>query len=113
MKLWKWQNGRQHNCEYQKFPLWYFKLWKFGFDCYILSYNENQTLPKHKDPIVNGKHWRLNIGYGNSNFICEKLIFGKKIGLLSVYLFRPDLYEHSLHIIGKTRKLSIGFAKYM
>jgi hypothetical protein len=112
MKLGQWQNGRQHGCEYKKFPLWYFKIWKFGFDCYILKYNSNQTLPGHKDPIKDGKHWRLNVGYGVSNFVCEKLIFGKKLGKFTIFLFRPDLYEHSLHVFEKTTKLSFGFAKY-
>jgi hypothetical protein len=112
MELWKWQDGRQHGCEYKKFPLWYFKVWKFGFDCYILKYKGDQTLPEHKDLIENGKHWRLNIGYGVANFVCEKLIFSERIGKLTIYLFRPDLYKHSLHIFKKTTKLSLGFAKY-
>ena len=112
MKLWKWQNGRQSNCEYKKFPLWYFKLGKFGFDCYILKYKGDSVLPPHKDPIENGKHWRLNIGWGVANFVCEKLIFGKRIGNLTIYLFRPDLYTHSLYVFEKTTKVSFGFAKY-
>lgn len=112
MKLWQWQIGRQQGCEYQKFPLWYFKLWKFGFDAYILKYQSDQVLPTHRDPVKDGEHWRLNIGYGVANFVCEKLIFGKRIGKLAIYLFRPDLYEHSLYVFEKTTKLSIGFAKY-
>lgn len=112
MKLWKWQSGRQANCEYQKFPLWYFKIWKLGFDAYILKYEGDQMLPSHKDPIKDGKHWRLNIGWGRANFVCEKLIFGKIFGKMTIYLFRPDLYQHSLFIFDKTIKLSIGFAKY-
>jgi hypothetical protein len=112
MKLWQWQIGRQQDCEYQKFPLWYFKLWKFGFDAYILKYQSNQVLPKHRDQVSNGEHWRLNIGYGVARFICEKLIFGKRIGKITIYLFRPDLYEHSLHVFEKTTKISFGFAKY-
>jgi hypothetical protein len=112
MNLWKWQKGRQENCEYQKFPLWYFRLWKFGFDCYILKYEGNQVLPSHRDPIEKGKHWRLNIGYGVSNFVCEKLSFGRRVGKLTIFIFRPDLYEHSLYVFEKTTKLSLGFAKY-
>ncbi len=112
MKLWRWQNGRQHDCEYKKFTLWYFKLGKFGFDCYILKYKGDQVLPKHKDPIENGKHWRLNIGYGFANFVCDKLIFDQRFGKFTVFLFRPDLYEHSLYVFEKTTKLSFGFAKY-
>ena len=110
MKLWSWQNGRQSNCEYKKFPLWYFKIWKFGFDGYILKYEGNQVLPTHKDPIKNGKHYRLNIGWGFANFVCDKIIFGKRIGKLTIFLFRPDLYEHSLYVFEKTTKLSFGFS---
>lgn len=112
MKLWKWENGRQQGCDYQKLPLWYFKIYKFGFDAYVLKYNGNQVLPVHKDPLVNGKHWRLNIGYGKSNFLCVHTILSLKIGKFSVYLFRPDLYDHSLIVHNKTIKISIGFAKY-
>jgi len=112
IKLWKWQNGRQMDCEYKKLPLWYFKIGKFGFDCYILKYNDKQFLPLHVDPIENGKHWRLNIGWGESEFYCKKLIFGKKFGKLSLYLFRPDLYKHSLCTMTKTTKISFGFARF-
>lgn len=112
MKLWKWQNGRQANCEYKKLPLWFFKIGKFGFDAYILKYNDMQSLPIHRDSIDKGKHWRLNIGWGESKFYCQKLIFGKTLGKLSIYLFRPDIYEHSLEVIKKTTKISFGFAKF-
>ena len=112
MKLCKWQNGRQESCEYKKLPLFIFKIGKFGFDCYILKYKENQVLPEHTDPVKNAKHWRLNIGYGTANFVCEKVIFGKKIGKLTVYIFRPDLHKYSLYIFEKTTKVSFGFAKY-
>lgn len=112
MKFWKWQKGRQSNCEYQKFPLWYFKIGKFGFDGYVLKYEGDQVLPPHRDPIEGGRHWRLNIGWGAANFVCEKLIFARRIGRLTVFLFRPDLYEHSLYVFEKTVKLSFGFARY-
>lgn len=112
MKLWKWQDGRQKGCEYKKFTLWYFKVANFGFDCYILKYNSNQVLPSHKDIIEDGQHWRFNVGWGKSKFICEKIIFGKRFGKLSLYLFRPDLYEHSLHIFQRTTKISFGFARF-
>lgn len=112
LKLFKWQNGRQQGCDYRKFPLWFFRIRKFGFDAYILKYQSAQILPPHRDPIERGKHWRLNIGYGNDNFVCESLIFGCKLGLFTIYIFRPDLYEHSLQVYDNTTKLSIGFAVY-
>lgn len=112
MKLWQWQTGRQQGCEYKKFPLWYFRLWKFGFDAYILRYEANQTLPEHRDQVIDGEHWRLNIGYGVANFVCDAIIFGKRIGKITIFLFRPDLYNHSLYVFEKTTKLSFGFVKY-
>jgi len=112
IKLWKWQSGRQQNTDYQKFLLWYFKIWKWGFDGYILKYKPNTQLNWHKDPIENGNHYRLNIKLkGKSWFYIKKkdLLFcvGKKI-----IFFRPDLYEHSLIIDSPCTKLSLGFVKF-
>jgi hypothetical protein len=112
MKLWKWTGGRQDKCHYRKFTLWYFKVWKLGFDAYILDYEPNQILPTHRDPIEGGSHYRLNIGWGKSLFLVKSKIWGFKRGNLSVNLFRPDLYNHSLVINGHTRKLSLGFVKF-
>jgi hypothetical protein len=69
MKIFKWSPGRQEGCEYKKFTFLYFKLWKFGFDGYILKYEKNQKLPSHKDPVKNADHYRLNIGWGKSKFL--------------------------------------------
>lgn len=112
MKLWKWTGGRQENCLYSKFTLWYFKLWKFGFDAYILDYEPKQVLKAHTDPVEGGSHYRLNIGWGNSRLLVKSKIWGFKLGKLSVYLFRPDLYIHSLVVNGHTMKLSFGFVKF-
>jgi hypothetical protein len=110
--LWKWHKGRQKDCEYFKFPLLYAKIYKFAFDAYILKYKEDTVLPEHNDPIKNAKHFRLNIGWGVANFCCDKLIFGRRIGKLTIFLFRPDINKHSLYIFENTTKLSIGFIKY-
>ncbi len=73
MKLWKWQKGRQQNTEYWKFPLWYFRVGKWGFDAYILKYDAYTKLPYHIDKVNNGKHWRLNIKIsGDSSFFISK-----------------------------------------
>lgn len=111
MKLWKWQSGRQQEVTYHKFPLWYFRIWKFGFDAYILKYEPNTLLPLHKDPIINGKHWRLNIKLkGTAIFLCLKYIFKTD----NITLFRPDKYEHMLIIFNnKCIKLSFGFVKFI
>lgn len=113
MKLWKWQEGRQKGTLYKKFPLWFFKIWKWGFDAYILVYQPDTFLKLHKDLVEKGNHWRLNIGWGNSQFhIANSPKCGFKIGKFSVYLFRPDLYLHALSVYGKTIKLSFGFVKF-
>lgn len=112
MKLWKWTEGRQDKCSYKKFPLWYFSVGKFGFDAYILNYEPNQVLPTHRDPVEGGSHYRLNIGWGDSLFLVKSKIWGFKFGKLSMYLFRPDLHNHSLVINGRTHKLSLGFVKF-
>ena len=112
MKLWKWVGGRQEKCHYRKFTLWYFKIWKFGFDAYILEYEPYQILPTHMDPIEGGSHYRLNIGWGKSKLLVKSKILGFNKGKFSLYLFRPDLYKHSLVINSFTRKLSLGFVKF-
>jgi hypothetical protein len=112
MKLFKWQPGRQGNCNYQKFPMWFFRIGKLGFDAYILKYEADQVLPTHTDPVEGGNHYRLNIGWGVANFLCAKTMVAKRLGRLSLYIFRPDLYPHSLFVFGPTTKLSFGFVKY-
>jgi hypothetical protein len=109
MKLWKWQPGRQDNVTYKKFPLWSFRIGRFGFDGYILRYEWNTKLPPHRDPVTNGKHWRINISLsGSSMFYCEDR--GYSTSWINV--FRPDLYIHSLHTASKVFKLSFGFVKF-
>lgn len=109
MKLFKWQRGRQVNCRYFKFPFIYFRIGKFGFDGYILLYPKEARLPFHRDKI-NGKMWRMNITLkGIARF---GIRYGglTKITSNIINIFRPDLYEHSLHVFTRTYKLSLGFA---
>jgi hypothetical protein len=113
MGLFKWTKGRQKGCHYEKFTLWYFRVLKFGFDSYILKYEPKQYLPTHTDPVENGKHYRMNIGFGKSIFECEQIILKFKItDYFTVNIFRPDLYRHNLLSQTKTFKLSFGFVKY-
>lgn len=110
MKLWKWQTGRNKECSYQKFPLWYFKIGSYGFDGYILKYEPKTILPYHKDPVKNGKHWRINIKLkGIATFICDKCIYRNRF----ITIFRPDIYEHMLFVYNRPCiKLSLGFVKF-
>lgn len=104
-----WEEGRQLSCEYFKKEIYSFKVGKFAFDCYLLKYFCGTTLPSHTDPVPNGKHYRLNIGWGEANFVCEKYIIARRFGNLTITLFRPDLYKHSLYVFEDTKKLSFGF----
>ena len=109
MKIWKWQEGRQKDTTYKKFPLWYFRIWKWGFDAYILRYQPDTYLKLHVDRVDNGKHWRLNIKLvGKASFFCH----GTGIINRRFVFFRPDLYLHSLYAYTKTIKLSFGFVKF-
>ena len=111
-KIWSWNRGRQPGCKYFKFTLWSFKIRRFGCDCHILYYYPRQVLPYHKDPVEGGRHYRLNIGFGNSQFFCDDLIWSKCLGLFSMFLFRPDICGHSVHVRGRTIKLSIGWVLF-
>jgi hypothetical protein len=81
-----------------------------GFDAYLLKYEAGMLLPTHKDPVKNGRHYRINITLrGKGILFCEKVIFK----LWCIYMFRPDLYEHSVFFPQKTLKLSLGFVKFV
>lgn len=108
MKLWKWYKGRQEGIEYYKFPLWHFRIWKWGFDAYILHYRQAGTLPWHKDVVEKANHHRLNIKlWGTSAFF-----YGRRVVHKRFIYFRPDKYIHSLWVKSPTIKLSFGFVKF-
>jgi hypothetical protein len=87
-------------------------VYNYGFDGYILKYDPNQVLPTHRDPVKGGKHYRMNIGWGKSLFVIKSKIWRFKLGKLSIHIFRPDIFPHSLIINERTYKLSLGFVKY-
>lgn len=110
MKLFKWIEGKQSTTKYYKWCFLYFKFLNFGIDGYILKYEAGTSLPIHKDtlPAPGGAHYRLNIKLkGKSKFWCPSIIFSIKDDL---FLFRPDLFYHSLTTHTKTYKISIGLA---
>lgn len=114
MKLWKWQRGRQHGCNYVKFPLWYFKIGKWGFDAYILKYYPNTELKWHTDPVPNGKHWRKNFTIkGYASFLIRRNNNVESYFFSDCSMFRPDIHEHMLKVYENgCVKLSFGFVKY-
>jgi hypothetical protein len=119
MKLFKWLPGRIKELEYYKLPIYKFKLFNFGFDCYVLKYPKSNwisiSLPKHFDKVENGKHWRLNIQiFGDSTFYVIDNNTKKYIRKRFI-LFRPDIQEHGLDIYNRKDciKLSFGFVKFL
>jgi hypothetical protein len=104
--------GRHHDeTAYETLCFLHKRIWKWGLDGYILKYEPYTTLHPHKDPVENGKHYRLNIEFGGKgSFICQKTIFNFKDKII---LFRPDKETHSVINGSKKRYvLSIGFVKY-
>lgn len=111
-KLFKWEKGRQ-NTGYEKFTIAYSKLLKF--DCYFIFYDTNTYIPPHKDPAPEGyKMYRLNIEFTKAieggEFKCEKVIWSL---FNRVFLFRPDLYEHSVNRVTKGTRHILSFGKLM
>lgn len=118
MKLWKWTQGRQDGCDYKKFTLWYFKIWKFGFDGYIIKFEANSDLPPHHDVVPNGDHYRFNfLLKGKCTFHCldGESEFGpntKWSRTSGTAFFRPDIQEHFLITQTKCTIFSLGFVKF-
>lgn len=109
MILFRWQKGRQESAQYYKFPLWYFKILKLGFDAYILKFPAKTIIKSHTDIVPNGKHYRLNILLKGSNlFMKEKQLFYKK----RFVFFRPDIEVHKMQTKKGCIILSFGFVKY-
>jgi hypothetical protein len=120
MKFFKWLPGRISGLEYYKLPIYKFKIFNFGFDCYILKYPKSKwilmSLPKHFDKVENGEHWRLNIQiFGDSMFYVINKNGNKKYYPQRFILFRPDIQEHGLEIYNRKDcvKLSFGFVKFL
>lgn len=108
MQLFKWTEGRQASCKYEKLCFLNMKLFGFGVDGYILDYQPG-VLPRHTDK-VDGKHWRLNVELsGRGRFYCNKVILNL---FNKIYIFRPDLYTHSVLITKRRFVLSLGFASF-
>lgn len=102
----KWEKGRQ-GTGYKK------KLLLQGsfYDIYLLKYEVGDSIPPHKDPVPNKKHFRVNVILKNAvggKFVCDNVLF--KFG--RVIFFRSDIAEHSVtEVIKGTRYvLSIGWA---
>jgi len=107
MSIWKWSNGRKQT-GYEKLRI--ISLW--FFDCYILRFRKGALIPKHRDPVADKSHYRLNIILKNAKaggeFHCANCI----IDWWRIKLFRPDKFKHSVSEVteGTRYVLSIGWA---
>lgn len=107
MSIFKWEDGRQYNGGYKKLSILNFKF----FDMYLLKFPEGSSVPKHRDPVPNKKHFRMNIILKHAKeggiFHCSNYI----INLPRLKLFRPDKYRHRVEEVksGTRCVLSIGW----
>jgi len=105
--FWRWVAGRQASCNYEKLCLWSFGSRRFSkfMDAYLISYPPNAQLPRHKDEVKAGAHYRLNVELrGTGEFHCERPLFK----LWRIVLFRPDQQEHGMDN-GPTKRLVLSF----
>ncbi|WP_398410869.1 2OG-Fe(II) oxygenase [Shewanella inventionis] len=76
-----------------------------------ITYQQNHRVMKHVDPVQQGRYYKLNVVIKQpligGVFTCEKYI----INLFNrVYLFRPDLYEHSVTKIESGKRVLLSIA---
>lgn len=109
--LWRWQAGRQRS-GYRKMLLFGLR-WPLPFDVYLLHFPLGASVPAHMDPVVQGRHCRLNIilkaARRGGEFVCAGPIHdGRRIKL-----FRPDREPHGVTPIeaGSRWVLSLGWVR--
>lgn len=109
-----WENGRQ-GTGYLKFKLinrWRF-FSKYKWDLYLLHYPIGSNIPRHRDPVPNHKHYRLNIylwnAVGGGIPLHDDVIINNRF----FTLFRPDICTHSVSPVVKGTRyvLSFGISK--
>lgn len=110
--MWTWNLGRQ-NGSYLLFTLINLNLIKIKIDSHLIKFPMNSFIPEHIDTVDNYNHYRLNIilkkpTIGGHFKIDENIfsIFNR------IFLFRPDLYKHSVSkiISGERFVWSLGIA---
>lgn len=106
----KWEAGRQ-GTGYEKLKLinrWrYFS--KFKLDLYLLRYPVGSGIPKHRDPVPDHSHYRLNVYLWNAKAggipeHAEVIIHNRFFTL-----FRPDLHIHSVSPVTKGIRYVLSF----
>ncbi|MCL1148686.1 2OG-Fe(II) oxygenase [Shewanella ulleungensis] len=81
------------------------------FSVNLVTYQENHRVMTHVDPVQQGRYYKFNVVIKQPQvggvFTCEKYI----INLFNrVYLFRPDLYEHSVTKIQSGKRVLLSIA---
>jgi hypothetical protein len=85
--------------------------WPLPFDSYLIRYPEGSEIPPHTDPVLKGRHYRLNLILKSSRsggeFICATPLFATN----RIKFFRPDACEHSVTRVegGSRYVLSFGW----
>jgi hypothetical protein len=102
----KWECGRQEaTSSIKKLKIWS----RWNTDCYLLKFDKGCVIEAHKDPVPSKRHFRLNITlYGEWCFFTEDSNYGTLQRMGSRHLFRPDIVEHSAHVMTGTLILSLG-----
>lgn len=108
----EFEKGRQDS-GYLKLRL--FQLNRFAkADCYLLKFPEGSCICEHRDPVSDGRHYRLNVVLKRPAvgglLSCEDPIF--RLGERLCF-FRPDLSRHSVSKIesGSRWVFSVGFLR--
>jgi len=107
----RWQAGRQHS-GYDKMLLLQ-SMWPLPFDIYILRFSQGSEIAPHTDPVLFGRHYRLNVvvkrAASGGDFVCSTPIYAST----RIKFFRPDACEHSVTRVTKGSRyvLSIGWVR--
>jgi hypothetical protein len=105
----RWQRGRQ-GTGYDKMLLFTAR-WPLRFDSYLIRYPEGSEIAPHRDPVQEGRHYRLNLilksPRAGGEFVCDAPLFASR----RIKLFRPDACSHSVtRVAGGSRYvLSLGW----
>lgn len=107
-----WEKGRKGTGYLKKLLVSW--TWPIPWDLYILKYPVGSFVGWHKDPVKDGKHYRMNLVIpwtcDGGSFLCE---FGTPPIYRSEYLniFRPDITKHSVSYIhsGTRYVISLGW----
>lgn len=84
------------------------------FSINLVTYPTNHSVMKHIDPVQQGRYYKLNFVLvkpkAGGVFKCTKCIIN---WFNRVYLFRPDMYEHSVSKIESGKRVLLSFALNM